>query len=166
MKHWRHKQKGFSLIELVIVVAIIVIVASIAIPNLLQARVSSNEASAVTSLRAIGTAMASYNMKYWGVGFASNLSALGGTSCAQPSQTGACLIDPVLASGAKDGYTFNATSIGSAPAEQYFAVGLPGSGTGNRSFCITEAGAGAIHYDPTGSAIPDHDSCIALTQLQ
>ncbi|MGA7860503.1 MAG: prepilin-type N-terminal cleavage/methylation domain-containing protein [Thermoplasmata archaeon] len=164
MKNRKRNQKGFSLIELLVVVAIILIVAAIAVPNLLLARVSSNEASAVASLRTIGMAMTAYNNAYWAVGFAPTLAALGGTSCAPASQTSACLIDTVLASGTKNGYTFSATSIGPAPAEQYFAVGLPMSGSGNRSFCITEDSA--IHYDPTGSAIADHDSCIALTQLQ
>jgi prepilin-type N-terminal cleavage/methylation domain-containing protein len=164
MKNGKRNQKGFSLIELLVVVAIILVVAAIAIPNLLQAGVSSNESSAVVSVRTIGVAMAAYNSKYWAVGYAPTLAALGGTSCAPPSQNGACLIDTVLASGTKSGYNFSATSIGSAPAEQYVAVALPIPGSGNRSFCITENGV--IHYDPTGSVIPDHDSCIALTSLQ
>ncbi|MGD0416792.1 MAG: type II secretion system protein [Terriglobales bacterium] len=164
MENRKRNQKGFSLIELLIAVAIILVVAAIAIPNLLQARVSSNESSAVASMRTIGIAMISYNSKYWAVGFAPTLAALGGTSCAPATQASACLIDTVLASGTKNGYTFTATSIGSAPAEQYFAVALPIASSANRSFCITEAGV--IYYDPTGSAIPSHDSCIALTPLQ
>jgi type IV pilus assembly protein PilA len=164
MKNRKRNQKGFSLIELLVVVAIILIVAAIAIPNLLQARVAANEASAVASLRTINTAMISYNSSYPTVGFAPTLTALGGTNCAPPDETGACLIDTQLAAGTKSGYTFNSTGIGSAPAGQYFAVGSPISGSGNRSFCSTEDGV--IHYDSTGSAIADHDSCIALTPLQ
>ena len=161
MKNRKRNQKGFSLIELLVVVAIILIVAAIAIPNLLQARVAANESSAVASLRTINTAMITYNSSYPTVGFAPTLTALGGTNCAPPDETSACLIDTLLAAGTKSGYTFNSTGIA---ASQYFAVGSPISGSGNRSFCSTEDGA--IHYDPTGAAIPDHDSCIALTPLQ
>ena len=76
MKHW--KQKGFSLIELLIVVAIILIIAAIAIPNLLRARMAANESSAVPSIRTINTAMITYNSTYPTVGFATNLATLGG----------------------------------------------------------------------------------------
>ncbi|HKB99635.1 MAG TPA: type II secretion system protein [Terriglobales bacterium] len=164
MRNRNKNQAGFSLIELLIVVSIILVIAAIAIPSLLQARVTANEASAVASLRTVNTAMISYASSYPTVGFAPTLAALGGTNCAPPDETGACLIDSVLASGTKSGYTFNSTGIGSAPAGEYFAVGSPMSGSGNRSFCSTEDGA--IHYDPTGAAIADHDSCLALTPLQ
>ena len=164
MKNRQKNQKGFSLIELLVVVAIILIVAAIAIPNLLQARVAANEASAVGSLRTINTAMITYIDNYPTVGFAPTLAALGGFNCAPPDQTGACLIDSGLASGTKSGYTFNSTGIGTAPAGQYFAVGLPVPGAGNRSFCSIEDGV--VYYDPTGANIPDHDSCAALTPLQ
>jgi type II secretory pathway pseudopilin PulG len=146
------------------VVAIILIIAAIAIPNLLQARVAANEASAVASLRTINTAEISYNSSFPTVGFAPTLANLGGTSCDTPDQNNACLIDSLLASGNKSGYSFNSTGIGSNPTGGYFSVGMPLSGNGNRSFCSTEDGT--IHYDPTGSSIPDHDSCIALTPLQ
>src|SRR5277367_5987767 len=88
------RQKGFSLIELLIVVAIILIIAAISIPNLLRARISANEASAVASLRTINTAMISYNSSYPTVGFAANLSALGGscTGTTVPTSTSGCLI--------------------------------------------------------------------------
>jgi type IV pilus assembly protein PilA len=130
------KQKGFSLIELLIVVAIILIIAAIAIPNLLRARIAANESSAVASIRTINTAEISYNSAYPTVGF-SGLSALAGTSCTPPSSTGACLIDTTLAAGTKSGYTFEATASGSNPAGSYYASASPitANQTGNRSFC-------------------------------
>jgi type IV pilus assembly protein PilA len=165
MKNRQRNQKGFSLIELLVVVAIILIIAAIAIPNLLQARVAANEASAVGSLRTINTAMITYVDNYPTVGFAPTLAALGGTNCAAPpDQNGACLIDSLLAAGTKSGYTFSSTGIGSNPAGGYLAVGSPIPGGGNRSFCTIEDGV--IHFDPTGAAIADHDSCAALTPLQ
>ena len=99
----RNKQKGFSLIELLIVVAIILIIAAIAIPNLLRAKMAANEASAVGSLRTINTSCVEYSTTY-GVGFPSSLASLGGTGTATSASAG--LIDSVLAGGVKSGYTF------------------------------------------------------------
>ena len=164
MKNRKRNQKGFSLIELLVVVAIILIVAAIAIPNLLQARVSSNEASAVASLRTINTAEISYYTTYWYIGYAPTLASLGGTSCTPPSSTGACLIDTLLAAGTKNGYSFTAVSSGSAPADSFLAVAMPIAGSGNRSFCSVEDGT--IHVDPTGSAIIDEPACVALQLIQ
>src|ERR1700687_5013843 len=103
------KQKGFSLIELLIVVAIILIIAAIAIPNLMRSRMAANEASAVGSLRTINTAEVTYSTTY-GTGFAP-LANLGGVAlpCAAAAAT-ACLIDPVLTGGVKSGYTMT-TSV-------------------------------------------------------
>ena len=132
------KQKGFSLIELLIVVAIILIIAAIAIPNLLRARIAANESSAVASIRTINTAQISYNSAYPTVGFAA-LSALSGscTGNTLPTSAAACLIDSQLASGSKSGYTFTSTASGGPPASSYVAFANPQTQntTGVRSFC-------------------------------
>ena len=131
------KQKGFSLIELLIVVAIILIIAAIAIPNLLRARIAANEASAVASVRTINTAMVSYNSSYPTVGYAAALSNLSGTSCAPPSSTSACLIDNVLASGTKNGYSFTLSGVSGTPSSTYQIRADPTAPnqTGVRYFC-------------------------------
>ena len=103
----RKHQKGFSLIELLIVVAIILIIAAIAIPNLLRSKMAANEASAVGSLRTLNTACVSYSSTY-GVGFPAALTNLGPAAAATAAT--ADLIDQVLASGLKTGYTFTYTA--------------------------------------------------------
>jgi prepilin-type N-terminal cleavage/methylation domain-containing protein len=131
------KQKGFSLIELLIVVAIILIIAAIAIPNLLRARMSAYEASAVASIKAINAAQISYMSAYPTVGFASTLSALGGTSCTPPTPASACLIDTQLASGTKSGYIFTMSGATGTPNASYQIRADPQvpNQTGTRYFC-------------------------------
>jgi type IV pilus assembly protein PilA len=133
------KQKGFSLIELLIVVAIILIIAAIAIPNLLRARIAANESSAVGSVRTLNTAQISYNSAYPTVGYAGTLGALSGTCTGStaPTTAGACLIDTQLASGTKSGYSFQITGVSGTPAGNYQAIGAPitANTTGVRSFC-------------------------------
>lgn len=131
------KQKGFSLIELLIVVAIILIIAAIAIPNLLRARIAANESSAVASLRTLNTAQISYNSSYPTVGFAASLGNLSGTSCTPPSSAGACLIDTQLSSGSKSGYSFTLSGVTGTPAGTYQVRADPTSPnqTGVRYFC-------------------------------
>ena len=150
------KQKGFSLIELLIVVAIILIIAAIAIPNLLRSRMAANESSAVGSLRSINTAEVAYSTTYPSVGF-SNLASLGGAvaTCATATganSTGACLIDTVLAAGTKSGYTFTVTPAGSTPYVQYTSTGyarVQGQ-SGQREFCSDQSGV--IRANATAAA--------------
>jgi type IV pilus assembly protein PilA len=131
------RHKGFSLIELLIVVAIILIIAAIAIPNLLRARIAANESSAVASLRTLNTAQISYSSTYPTVGFATALSSLAGVSCTPPGSTGACLIDTQLAGGTKSGYTFALSGTSGTPNSTYQFIASPitPNQTGVRYFC-------------------------------
>src|ERR1700733_6868886 len=98
----KNKQEGFSLIELLIVVAIILIIAAIAIPNLLRSKMAANEASAVGSIRTLNTAAVPYSTPYGG--YPSVLAKLGPASPA--TSASADLVDSVLAGGTKSGYSF------------------------------------------------------------
>ena len=141
------KQKGFSLIELLIVVAIILIIAAIAIPNLLRSRIAANEASAVGSIRTINTSEVTYASTYPNIGFAT-LANLGGTG---GSSGGAGLVDSVLASQVKSGYVFTLTPEGATPATTYTIVGDPqNSQTGQRHFYSDQSGV--IRFNATGAA--------------
>ncbi len=105
----KRSSKGFSLIELLIVVAIILIIAAIAIPNLLRLRIAANQASAVGSLRTLNTSQITYSSTY-NIGYTSNLSYLGPSTAATPNSTAAGLVDSVLAgagnNSSKSGYNF------------------------------------------------------------
>ncbi len=144
------KQKGFSLIELLIVVAIILIIAAIAIPNLLRSRIAANEASAVGSIRTINTSEVTYASTYPNVGFTSltNLGGAGGAS------TGAGLIDAVLAGGVKSGYSFVATpgtQVSGGPFTTYTINGDPlNAQTGTRHFFSDESGV--IRFNTSAAA--------------
>jgi type IV pilus assembly protein PilA len=153
------KMKGFSLIELLIVVAIILVIAAIAIPGLLRARIAANESSAVGSLRIINSAEISYDAAYSNMGFATTLSYLGGPAGAVcvPSTSSGCFIDGSLSSGTKSGYTYS-LQIGSTPvvggvAPSYSIIAAPQilDVTGIRSFCSFED---AVVRSSTGVIAP------------
>jgi len=135
------KTKGFSLIELLIVVAIILIIAAIAIPNLLRAKISANEASAVNTIKTINTEQISYQSSYPTVGYAPTVAALGpsaSTGCTTPNSTNACLIDWAVA---------QATTAGNAKAGYYFAMGVTTTSGSNLSYTVGAAPAG---FNQTG----------------
>jgi type IV pilus assembly protein PilA len=145
----RNKQKGFSLIELLIVVAIILIIAAIAIPNLIKSKMAANESSAVGSLRTLNTAEVGFSAQCPDVGFANTLAKLGGTvgDC-----TGAGLIDSTLQSGIKSGYTFVIGNLsGATPETTYSFSATPQStSSGKRGFYTDQTGV--IRYDQSGTA--------------
>jgi type IV pilus assembly protein PilA len=150
------KQKGFSLIELLIVVAIILIIAAIAIPNLLRARIAANESAAASGIRTINTAEISYNSAYPTTGYSTTLVQLGpggvAVACPNPPTFAAsCFIDGVLAAGTKGGYAYGYTPTGAAPSTGYQVAAKPktANSTGVRSFCSFEDAV--IRVDPTGA---------------
>jgi prepilin-type N-terminal cleavage/methylation domain-containing protein len=163
------KQKGFSLIELLIVVAIILIIAAIAIPNLLRARMAANESSAAGSLRTINTAEVQYQQSY-GPGYGA-LTSLGSAGPCGPGVLGtaaaACLIDPILSTAPhqKSGYTFSVNLTG-ANNSGYETAGVPMQKgiTGQSTYCSEEAGV--IHKDINGGADPGTEAgCDAFPAL-
>lgn len=137
------KPRGFSLIELLIVVAIILIIAAIAIPNLIKSRIQANEASAIASLRDINISEATYNATYPSTGYTCSLTYLGGTS-ATNDPTAAGILDPGLSTGIKSGYSFNLSNCTSAGGitVTYSTDGAPlvQGQTGIRFFCSDNSG--------------------------
>jgi type IV pilus assembly protein PilA len=143
------RQKGFSLIELLIVVAIILIIAAIAIPNLMRSKMAANESSAASMTRTLFTAATTYSTTY-GNGYPVGLANLGPASAGNATCTNAGLIDSVLAGGLKSGYSFVLTGDGANPvvgggcvgSVTFFAGGTPQKTgtTGTRSFCVGNDG--------------------------
>jgi type IV pilus assembly protein PilA len=175
---WAGKGKGFSLIELLIVIAVILVIASIAIPNLMRARLAANQAAAAENVRTINTAAAAYSATY-NLGFPPTFLSMGGSTGNPATCTAAILIDEVLSTPPhwKSGYIYDYEPEG--PAEtiavppgcvdgyyDYLITAAPvtvGS-TGQNSFCADEPGV--IHFDSTGNPAASTAACDALPPLQ
>jgi len=144
-------QRGFSLIELLIVVAIILIISAIAIPSYLRSRMQANEASAVGSLRMINTSAVTYSSTYVNVGFPANLADMGGANPCSATATTACVLEDTIAQGTKSGYSFVWTGDGATPSVSYALTATPLSvgSSGQRQFCTDLTGV--IRYDPSGA---------------
>jgi prepilin-type N-terminal cleavage/methylation domain-containing protein len=169
--------RGFSLIELLIVVAIILIIAAIAIPNLLRSRMAANQASAVANLRTISTASVSYWVTYSN-GYPPSLATLGGAG-ATATCDAAILVDetvtnaPNQKSGFQFAYSGNQGNVTSSPAScsnpgfnGYLTTAAPLTVgvSGNMSYCSSEPGI--IHFDTTGATAGSAAACTALPTLQ
>ena len=126
----------------------ILMIAAIAIPNLLRARIAANESSSVGSVRTLNTAQIAYESAYPTIGFSSSLANLGGTSCAPPSSTAACLLDTRLQSGIKSGYAFTVSGVTGTPASTYQVIATPLAPvqTGARYFCSFEDAVVRIQF--------------------
>jgi type IV pilus assembly protein PilA len=147
----RDKAKGFSLIELLIVVAIILIIAAIAIPNLLRSKMAANEASIVAALRTINTSSVAYSTSYGQ--FPGTLASLGPVASPPPTSATADLIDSVLAAGTKSGYVLTYTgTVSSGVVGSYTITAAPVTQgfSGQRGFFTDQSGV--IRADPLGSA--------------
>jgi type IV pilus assembly protein PilA len=162
-------QKGFTLMELMIVVALILIIAAIAIPSMKEAQMNANEASAVGSIRAINTAEVTYQATYGG--YADSLANLGGVDPCTKSAATACLLDQSLAGGVKSGYKFVASGgnpTGGANAS--YVVGAAPEAfdrTGRRLFCSTDKNVIRADLNAGASATPpDAEQCAGFKALR
>jgi type IV pilus assembly protein PilA len=147
------REKGFSLIELLIVVTIILIISAIAIPNLMHSKMQANEAAAVVTLQTLNSTAVMYSNSYGS--FPHSLSNLGPSGSPGASSAGADLIDSGLATGVKSGYKFTLTVMATDPAGNVVSYAItavpvtPGS-TGQKSFYTDQSGT--IRVSPSGTA--------------
>jgi prepilin-type N-terminal cleavage/methylation domain-containing protein len=148
--------RGFSLIELLIVVAIILTISAIAIPRLIQSRIAANEAAAVSSIRTLTTAEHAYAQTYPDIGFTCSVAELGppgGGGSPNPSAAG--IVDAVVASGVKQGYTLSLSNCGAGGGIRYTfsaaAVPVSRGSTGMRAFCSDASGIIWYAHDGTSA---------------
>jgi len=147
------RQKGFSLIELLIVVAIILIIAAMALPNLIRSKISANEAAAVSNIRTVNTAQTTYEITYPNVGYADSLSKLSSPATGGSiDQNHAGLLEWVLGCATqpctKTGYAFSIVNATGSPIDNYGVTAVPISpgNTGVRGFCSNQLSN--MTYDP------------------
>jgi prepilin-type N-terminal cleavage/methylation domain-containing protein len=171
------KQKGFSLIELLIVVAIILIIAAIAIPNLMRARIAANESAGASTVRTLNTAEVTYSTTYASMGYAPSLTVLGpgAVDCTVPSNVtsaNACLIDGVLGTTpfTKGAFVYNITSsVATAPVPDYMITAKSlGTAMAKKDYCSnTDAVVRfQVENNTPGSVPASATACNALSAIQ
>jgi len=159
----RQRQEGFSLIELLIVVAIILVIAAIAIPNFLRSKISANEASAVSSLHTINTAQTTYSIAYPDLGYSDTLTKLAMPASGPVTPAAAGLLDWVLGCSTqpcpKSGYDFTITNTVGSPINAYTVTAVPSlpGQSGIRGFCSNQVPE--MTYDQNGGT-----NCTAVLQ--
>lgn len=138
------KQEGFSLIELLLVVAVILVITAIAVPNLLRARISANESAAAATIRNLNNSQATYILNFGNVGYADTLAKLGpGNPC---NENNACLVDEWIGCAAqpcaKSGYQYYLVAAAGPPVGSYTFTATPvgWNSTGRRNICTVEDG--------------------------
>jgi type IV pilus assembly protein PilA len=162
-------QRGFTLLELMIVVVLILVIAAIAIPSMREAQIHANEASAVGSIRAINQVEVQYQATYGG--YTESLSNLGGADPCTKSAETACLLDQSLAGGTKSGYRF--VIVGGNPSGGLNTSYVVGAApevfdrTGKRMFCSTDKNLIRADLNTGGSTIPPGaEQCAAFSALK
>ncbi|HEU4416862.1 MAG TPA: prepilin-type N-terminal cleavage/methylation domain-containing protein [Candidatus Angelobacter sp.] len=153
IKSGRRLPSGFTLVEAMVVVMVILIIAAIAIPSLLRGKMRANEAAAVASVKTVETAQTIYFNAYPEVGYASSLPNLGthGSSCDKPVSTASCIImDDALTSGVKSGFIFEVVNDGNKPSMSYTVTATPETSASGR--CAVSSGEnGELHFSVAGT---------------
>ncbi|HZQ25826.1 MAG TPA: type II secretion system protein [Terriglobales bacterium] len=163
---------GYTLVELLITVALLVVIAALMFPRILRSRIAANEAAAISSIREINQAETSYQVTYPTLGFAAKLADLGGAKPCHPTPSSACLVNPQLATGEEDGYSFTALANSwsrNGIAIDYTAAAAPQiyNKSGVRVFCSMSDNV--IRYLPNvekSTRPPDTAHCRASIPME